>query len=551
MRAFKFDRGVYHEWARSRSAEMSALFSPEAAPTVKAVLFLALLDFQDTDCSYQDLEDQLRAKRVVAKAGAIPRDGLRVGMRDLTQLLEKHDSGFRLRRSRGSEGRFRLERAASTPTQHVSNTLDRQGGLPNFFSRFAFDHPKLQSLAWRQLLSDNRALPAYLPFCLPGPAARWIGGTRDLDNTQMIHLACDAWAAFETVGFLKRRTGDGEVISMVGLGVGEGMEEIALLEKVLQSLVRKGNGDEKGYKQVHYLAIDLSPFFLASHAHQLCMTFAKDMSEGRLVCTTILGDIEALKDDMARTLPWHPLQVAREQTRMGSHFLPRSSPMLVTYLGNNLGDEPVEWQRTLFLRIFKNRLGDGQARGEHERARLLVGISFARDATEEAHAPDATERAEHKRDPKTERDVWGEMLKDTGRALEGLFSEEYGELVEKGAEVQSREAETRVGASLLRVRSEFTLGTLRLFALTRYTPEGLHEMRQLIEGGRGLALAQVRKEDRASKDDVFFRGKTVPTVTGKRTCGLFAVQTTFSERTDGTAPHRIETGRDFGGDVSE
>ena len=542
------DTQAYDKWVSMHRTEMAVLFDPAAAPTLKTVLFLALLDAGTEDSGYRELEDRMIDRGVIAK-NKVRSDSLRVAMRELTQLIHKRPSPYSVARfQRGTQSRFRLEHGGGALLGAAAESGE-QG--ETFVTCFAFDHPKLQADAWERYFGNHFALPPYLPFCLPESAARWIASANasvsDNDKAETVEsnetfFESTSWRRLGIKAQLLDAAADNSssrVIAVVGLAVGEGHGEIALLEQVLEDL--------SADKHVHYLAVDLSHVFLASHAHRLRVKFAKEIAEGRLLCAAVVGDVA----DLAVTptsLPRHPVAVARRATGLGENFLPRDSPMLMTYLGNNLGDvpDPSEWLHILLLRILKNRLGDG-CPGETRSTGtsiLLVGISFEEvgdEATSEADesgagkskdiwknvlsdaavGDEATSEADESGAGKS-KDIWKNVLSDAAKALGDT---EWRELVPEKPIVETRRYTTWTKKGLDQARVVYSMGLVRIFFITRYGRGGLIGIRELIDAAPGLELIPVADE---RKDDVIegmLYVSKVPTITGPRTCGLFAVKT--------------------------
>jgi hypothetical protein len=151
----------------------------------------------------------------------------------------------------------------------------------------------------------------------------------------------------------------GQEISLVGLGVGEGIGEIGLLDKLL--------GEKYGFKRIHYCAIDTNIHLLMDHAERLRDKFKDEIRDKKLVCGIIRGNflknfsnlIQKLRDEFKKKDQFNYLSQG---------FLPKGSGTLVSILGNligNLEHRASEW--TYFQPILEGLKGCDLA--------LLLGVS--------------------------------------------------------------------------------------------------------------------------------------------------------------------------------
>lgn len=355
-----FDLNAYRNWAQKWQAELRPMFSPTDVPTVKTLLFLALLEAANSDCDYNQLLAQIESSGVVPQH-ALKRDSLRVGIRDLRKTLDDNPTTFHLV-SRG-RGMFRLTRRASP---HVK--------MPPAYSQVVthlpLDHPLGQPEELLRNLFETRVLPFHSLYYLPKSAAWWANYSQD-EVAIRRPLEAASWRCF---GIRDRMSSQsGRVLSVVGLAVGEGHGEIALLHEILR--------DIPSNVQVHYLAIDLSPSLLLHHAQNLSLEFRHLMASGRMVCATVVGNIFDVSPAATPTA-WDPIRRARE--KVFPEFLPWTSPMIATYLGNCMGNEPADSERR-FFELLRTRVGDRLRESHQESAgplHCIIGVSVDREEEE-------------------------------------------------------------------------------------------------------------------------------------------------------------------------
>lgn len=149
------------------------------------------------------------------------------------------------------------------------------------------------------------------------------------------------------------------VVNLVGLAVGEGLGEIELLRHALD--------DDH---VVHYLALDLSPVLLAAHVERVREVFAEALAEGRLVCAGFLGNIFT---DLERSVRASESEfISRGILSSDDQFLPTCAPLLVTYLGNCLGNDSNDREDLIFDTISSVFLS--------HKVSILFGISLMRSS---------------------------------------------------------------------------------------------------------------------------------------------------------------------------
>ena len=356
-------------------------------PTMKNLLFLAFLETEGEECNYGGLKD-LIVKHGGADEEAVKREALRVAVGDLSKTLEDmtfEDEKTSFRIVRIGRGKFRLEKFTTPPPRITS---------PQVFTSIPLNHRHGNPEQLARNVIGRMVLPFHALYYLPKSAAWWAHFSSD-EAAQRSPVEAAAWKVLEMDHVVSEANRSG-VLSVVGLAVGEGQGEIAILQKILN--------DEKLDKtvQVHYLAVDLSPSLLLHHAQNLTMALQDEMFDSRLICATVLGDIFDLNTPHSRrTGPerdLHPVGagagagdahgvvekeekekaiIARSREIVSADFLPWNSPMVVTYLGNCLGNGEKESERK-FFEIIRTRLGENLRADDPKGAgtlQCLIGVS--------------------------------------------------------------------------------------------------------------------------------------------------------------------------------
>lgn len=338
---------------------MLPMFSPTDVPTVKALLFLAFLETQGNDCGYDALTALIEHHGVAARGG-LKRDSLRVAIGDLHKTLVNHQTPFSL--VRRGQGVFCLNRAhlpeATHPTAYSQVITD-----------FPLNHPLGQPEELLRNLFETRVLPFHSLYYLPKSAAWWANYSHD-EVAIRRPLEAASWRCF---GLHQRLQSTDRTLSVVGLAVGDGQGELAMLHELITTLDPR--------VQIHYLAIDLSPSLLLHHAQNLSLEFRHLLTAGRMVCATVVGDIYDLLPSRT-SASWDA--ITRARVLVFPEFLPWQSPMLVTYLGNCMGNEEPDSERR-FFDLLRTRLGD-KARAAHGNPsgplECVIGVSVNRTEEE-------------------------------------------------------------------------------------------------------------------------------------------------------------------------
>lgn len=214
-------------------------------------------------------------------------------------------------------------------------------------------------------LLQNRLLPDVAAYLSPSSACYWLGysGT---EARQRSNFEAEAWEVFhvsERLAVQSDRT-----VRLIGLAVGEGRGEIALIQRMLR--------DPNSPRRIDYLAVDLAPVLLVHHVQTVREVFALEIDSGRLVVAGLVADIYDLPAILtrARSLCLSPQSTTRRDSKE-RFFSDDRSPLLLTYLGNCLGNAEFG-QENSFLDTLK------AAFPNHTPYTLILGVSVAQTPPE-------------------------------------------------------------------------------------------------------------------------------------------------------------------------
>lgn len=187
-------------------------------------------------------------------------------------------------------------------------------------------------------------------------SSAWLSVSRKEANTRKAYEA-GAWEVFKIPEIFEQSRSP--VVGIVGLAVGEGWGEIELLRRALQSDFT-----------IHYLAMDLSPVLLAAHIETIREMFDQELNEGRLTCVGFVGN---LFFDLESALIASKSEFRqREVFNSNDDFFPTSAPVLVTYLGNCLGNDSNGTEHRIFDTV--------ASVFPHRSLSTLVGVSLMRSS---------------------------------------------------------------------------------------------------------------------------------------------------------------------------
>ncbi len=339
--------GAFQEWLDNRDEILKPGLFPE--PTIKVLIFLALLDANKA-CTYDDLREILKSKNVIH--GNVPDNTFRSSVLNLGKTLDKFSHPLELISHRGQ---FQLVTRTNKPTNELTPIKDHDPVM------LVLSPPTVKAEEIACDLVEKAMLPFHSLYFLEW-SARWWEIFSSSEAQIRVEYESGAW---EKLGIKDRILANpNDVISFIGLAPGEGLAEIELLKKIL---------NENANKKVHYVAIDSSQRLLRDHISLLKETLTSEINNGRLICAGVIADIfYGLRDSINRV---RSELVARGIAHQEQDFLPPSSSLLVTYLGNCLGNNYQDQETEIFSiihSIFQNRPLE-----------FLVGVSVMRSEPDE------------------------------------------------------------------------------------------------------------------------------------------------------------------------
>lgn len=416
------------------------MFASGSEPTIKALLFLALLEHEGRECDYGKLLATIKREAGIE----LTRESLRVAVRDLTRTLDRSATPFQVKHK--AKGLYQLDRRREPRGFH--HDAGSRSAVP--FMEMSLDHPLGQQRRLVENLMSRRVVPPYSLFFLPVSAALWTTFVSNEEKEYRGRKEAEAWDLFDIGKRLEPK--NFTVLSIVGLSVGEGYGELDLLRRILSR-------DDRTV--VHYLAIDISPGLLLSHLQHLQLEFSDSMLSGHLVCAGVVADGFDLAPARNKLCTkWDAIWRAREL--VSADFLPRASPWIVTYFGNAMGNEEQnsEWR---FFEVLRTRLGDDYRDGAADcgdagSLHVIVGVA-ALDWEQDSREDPERDRQAHK----------AEMEAKFGDKYRSFFLTgprhlaEYGFLVHDGEEqpFSPREGSGEIRESV-NVASSVYVGSFRL-----------------------------------------------------------------------------------------
>jgi hypothetical protein len=343
----------YEEWLGTRARSMGSTLSL-AKPTFRNAICLALYEANGEPRSYQDLARILCEKKVlkmdkVQALKLVP--SIRMIVSGLTRRLTSQNSDFVLEvERRGKEARVRFvpngtKLEQDTDPSHLVRT-----------KQLAITSP--EEIA-RGLIRDGGGLPFASFYSSYRAAAQWLCYSSEISKTKKDYEA-SAFDAYQLGPILMNDSTSG-VLGVVSLGPGEGLGEVALINRLLQE------PHSKKIKKVQYLAVDSSEFLLMSHSRLIYSRFASQLRSGALVYVPIVGDLYSLSDHLNEARAF-----------AGKSFI-SDVPVVCTFFGNCLGNyEYHEWDyfRAILLAFPKN-----------QPLATLVGVSLTRRNGEKMDGP--------------------------------------------------------------------------------------------------------------------------------------------------------------------
>lgn len=337
---------VFHRWLDNRVEILKPGLNPE--PTIKVLIFLALLD-AEKPCTYLELREIFKNKGVVI--GSIPDNTLRTSILSLSKTLDKFSHSLKLKSERG---RFQL---VLRPPKLIPELLSiKQDPI-----LLLLEPPVIKAEDIAYELIEKARIPFHALYFLEWSARWWEIFSND-ESQIRVQYEVEGWEKLDIKHRILNNPSD--IISVVGLAPGEGLAEIELLKKILL---------ENPQKKIHYLAVDLSKRLLRQHINLLRETLATEIHNGRVIGVGIIADIfcnfhvalNRVKNEL----------VNRALINQKNDFLPANSSLLVTYLGNCLGNCYQDQETEIFSIIhstFQNRPLE-----------FLVGVSVMRSKPDE------------------------------------------------------------------------------------------------------------------------------------------------------------------------
>jgi hypothetical protein len=329
---------VFKAWVTGHEKEFEPALEP--VPTLKALIFLALLD-KKRPLTYEELGKILQDKNVVN--GNIPVASLRVALSEIGNMLSRSEHRLSVRAFKDGQREVKFE---LTPRSLGSNRNNRI---------LFINEPTEKSKAIAEYLMEHQSLPLYSLYYLPRPACWWITfSSKEADDRK--EYEGGAWDRLKLCDLIASSASS--VAGIVGLAIGEGLGEVELLRRALDS----------GYT-VHYLAVDLSPVLLTAHIETIRDVFDNELKEGRLFCVGVLVDVFSDLEsalDQARTK-----FVANGIFMRKDEFIPPSAPVVASFLGNCMGNDVPDRENTIFSSVVK-------AFPDNRPLAVLAGVSVRR-----------------------------------------------------------------------------------------------------------------------------------------------------------------------------
>ncbi len=333
---------VFQDWVKGHQPEFESAL--EAVPTLKALIFLALLD-KKRPLTYEELGRIFQDRNVVS--GIIPVASLRVALSELGNMLNRSEHRLSVRAFKDGQREVKFE---LTPRSVGANRNNRI---------LFINEPTEKSNAIAQYLMEHQSLPLYSLYYLPRPACWWITySSKEAEERKGYEGG--AWDRLKINELISSSASS--VVGIVGLAIGEGLGEVELLRNALNSGLI-----------VHYLAIDLSPVLLTAHIETIRDVFDNELKEGKLFCVGVLVDV------------FSDLENALEQARTKflangiftrkDEFIPPSAPVVASFLGNCMGNDVPDRENTIFSSVVK-------AFPDNRPLAVLVGVSVMRQNAE-------------------------------------------------------------------------------------------------------------------------------------------------------------------------
>lgn len=322
------------KWLNRRETQLEPAIPPD--PTIKVMIFLTLLDHPDQFLTYENIYTFIKEKNVIS--GEVPHTTLRTSLLNLEKTLEKFNHPLKI--ASLGRGRFKLEKrneaSKENPSERTNKNKRKLKGTsehsPVILILEGLIDQEEQQKEIAYSIIEKTTVPYKALYMREWSARMWsYYAHAALEGKHRFKTECNAWNSLNIKKRLSKNGAIKDCLCFIGLGVGEGLSEIVLLQTLLA---------DKDVHKIHYLAVDTSQRFLREHIALIKETFSREIKSGRLLCAGVLADLLTdLKEavEMARN----------EFLSLGtiSHvddFLPQGSGMLITYFGNCLGNYPAQ-----------------------------------------------------------------------------------------------------------------------------------------------------------------------------------------------------------------
>lgn len=347
VQGWKINHDVFNHWIANN--EQALNLPPNIKPTIKILIFLALMDAQK-ECTYNEILDIFKAKNILQ--GIVPDNTLRTSILNLGKMLDKFNHVLELKAFRG---KFELIPRKSTFIQNNA-PIKKQSSVI-----LLLDPPSIKAEDIAVELIEKARLPFHALYFLER-SAHWWEIFSYSESLIRIQYESESW---EKLGIRDRLfTMTNNLVSFVALAPGEGLGEIELLKKILNA---------NPEKTVHYVAIDLSQRLLRGHINLLKESLKIEINTGRVICVGVIANIFC---DLPKTISNARKElVDRNLINNEDDFLPESSSLLVTYLGNCLGNYYQDQETEIFSIIYSTF--------PNRPLEFLVGVSVMRSSTDE------------------------------------------------------------------------------------------------------------------------------------------------------------------------
>ncbi|MDP1603658.1 MAG: L-histidine N(alpha)-methyltransferase [Legionella sp.] len=338
---------VFNDWIKNREYELNICHN--AKPTIKMLIFLALIDAKKT-CTYNEIREIFKTKNIIK--GIVPDNTLRTSILNLGKMLDKLNHELELKSSRGNfqliPRMFMSARTIASP-KHQSPVM------------LLLDSPYIKAEDIAIELVEKARLPFHALYFLERSAHWWEIFSHN-ESQIRIQYEARSWEKLRIKDRLDNNTND--IISFVALAPGEGLSEIELLKKIL---------NENPNKTVHYIAIDLSQRLLRGHINLLKESLTTEIDQDRIICVGIIADIFY---NLSETINKVRNELVNSKLINQAHdFLPTTSGLLVTYLGNCLGNYYQDQETEIFSIIYSTF--------PNRPLEFLVGVSVMRSTADE------------------------------------------------------------------------------------------------------------------------------------------------------------------------